>query len=96
MTFFAVILALFWGVLWAGFLQHSPAGRYLALRRTWVTVVVGVGVDLLILAMMIPLETWLLTCAVIAASSLGIIARSLYNEHQDERALEAFHGSSSE
>ncbi|MBN2390731.1 MAG: hypothetical protein JXR84_08410 [Anaerolineae bacterium] len=94
MVLFSIILALFWGVLWAGFLQFNPAGRYLALRRTWLTVVIGVGVDLLILATVIPLEAWLPTCTVIAASSLGIIARSLYNEHQDEKAVEEFHASS--
>jgi len=91
MVFFAVSLALFWGALWASFLQCSAWGRYLALRRTWLTVVVGVGVDLLILATVLPLEAWLLMCAVIAASSVGIITRSLYNEHQDEKAVEEFH-----
>lgn len=96
MVFFAVILALFWGALWAAFLQFSAWGRYLALRRTWLTVVVGVGIDLLILVMVIPLETWLLMCAVIAASSLGIIARSLHNERQDEKAVEEFHVSGGE
>ena len=96
MMLFAVILALFWGGLWATFLQFSAWGRYLALRRTWLTVVVGVGIDLLILATVIPLAAWLLMCAVIAASSLGIIARSLYNERQDERAVEEFHASGSQ
>lgn len=96
MVFFAVVLALFWGALWAAFLQCSAGGRYLALRRTWLTVVIGVGVDLLILATVIPLPAWLLICAVVAASSLGIIARSLYNEHQDEKAVEEFHAASGE
>jgi hypothetical protein len=46
--------------------------------------------------MIIQLEAWLLMCAVIAASSVGIIARSLYNERQDEKAVEEFHASGSE
>lgn len=91
MVFLAIILALFWGMLWAAFLQWNEYGRYLALRRTWVTVVIGVGVDLLIALMVVRLEVWLVVCAIVIASSLGIITRSLYNEHLDERAVEDFH-----
>jgi len=40
--------ALCWGILLAVFLQFSRMGRFLAVERTWITVVVGVGVDLLI------------------------------------------------
>lgn len=86
-----LFLALFWGILWALFLQHNPEGHYLALRRTWITVVIGVGVDLLILALGLPLAEWLLVVAVMATSSLGIIARSLYNERLDERAVQELH-----
>ena len=96
MVFFAVILALFWGMLWAAFLQWNEYGRYLALRRTWVAVVIGVGVDLLIALLVTPLEVWLVVCAIVIASSLGIITRSLYNEHLDEKAVEEFHASGSE
>jgi hypothetical protein len=91
MLFLALILASFWGVLWAIFIQCTTYGRYLALRRTWLTVVVGVGVDLLIMLFVVPLTVWLLVCAIIAASSVGIIARSLYNELRDEQAIEEFH-----
>lgn len=91
MILLAIVLALFWGVLWAAFLQFSRWGQYLALRRTWLTVVIGVGIDLLILALIVSLEAWLWMGAVFASSSLGIIARSLYNEHQDEKAIEEFH-----
>ncbi len=87
MVFLATVLAGFWGILWALFLQCNEYGRYLALRRTWVAVVVGVGVDLLLLLFVIPLYSWLLVGAIIAASSVGVIARSLYNEHRDERAV---------
>lgn len=87
MLFFRLFLAALWGVILALFLQHTATGRFLALRRTWITVVIGVGVDLLILLTVIPFDTWLNVCAIIASSSLGVIARSLSNEHADDRAL---------
>lgn len=83
----AVLLALFWGIVWAVFLQYHRYGHYLAVRRTWVAVVVGVGGDLLICLCVMPLTAWLAVYAIVCASSLGIIARSLYNEHIDERAI---------
>lgn len=91
MLYFAVILATIWGALWAAYLQFTRYGHYLAVRRTWLTVVIGVGVDLLIALLVIPLESWLPFCLLIFASSLGIIARSLYNEHQDDSAIEELH-----
>ena len=80
----AAILALLWGALWALFLQLHPWGRWLALRRTWLTVVVGVGVDLALLLLILDAHTWATVVAIVAASSIGIIARSLYNEHADD------------
>lgn len=80
-----LLLALFWGVIWACFLQFAPLGRYLAARRTWLTVVIGVGVDLLILALLLQLPQLLRVVAVIACSSLGIIARSVWNEWRDHQ-----------
>ena len=53
----------------------------MAKERTWLTVVAGIGVDLLIAY---PAGWWTILF-VISASSLGIIARSLINEHRDER-----------
>ena len=78
------ILAAIWGVIWAGFLQWHPWGRWLALRRTWITVVIGVGADLALLLLVLDVRTWSTVTAVIAASSIGIIVRSLYNEHADD------------
>lgn len=78
------ILALIWGVIWALFLQLHPWGKWLAIKRTWLTVVVGVGVDLALLLMVLDIHTWSIVAAVIAASSVGIIVRSLYNEHADD------------
>lgn len=80
----AAILALLWGALWALFLQLHPWGRWLAHRRTWLTVVVGVGVDLALLLLILDAHTWATVVAIIAASSIGVIVRSLYNEHADD------------
>lgn len=85
MTLPVLFLALFWGVIWACCLQFAPLGRYLAARRTWLTVVIGVGVDLLILALMLEPAQLLRVAAVIACSSIGIIARSVLNEWRDHQ-----------
>jgi hypothetical protein len=78
-------LALFWGVSFAIFLQFTPAGRFLVRRRTWLAVVIGVGVDLVLMVTLLPLETWLMVVGVVGASSVGVILRSLFNEWMDER-----------
>jgi len=79
--------ALCWGILLAVFLQFSRMGRFLAVERTWITVVVGVGVDLLIGIGAAWWQMWL----IVACSSVGIIARSLINEHQEtEPALNRY------
>lgn len=80
-------LGLIWGVLWALFLQCTEAGQFLVLRRTWLTVAVGIGVDLLILLALLPLEMWLMVVGVIGASAVGIIARSLLNEWREHVEL---------
>lgn len=80
----ALILAAFWGIVWALCLQFTEWGRWLALRRTWLTVVIGVGVDLLIVGLVVNAEAWLRVCSIVAVSSLGIIFRSLINEHSDD------------
>ena len=78
------ILALIWGAIWALFLQLHPWGQWLAIKRTWLTVVIGVGVDMALLLLVLDIRTWSAVATVIAASSIGIIARSLYNEHADD------------
>lgn len=82
----AVFLALVWGGLWALFLQWHPWGCWLAVKRTWLTVVIGVGGDLVILLLILDPQTWASVAAVIAASSIGVIVRSLYNEHHEDIA----------
>lgn len=93
MELFYYLLALVWGVFWASFLQWTRPGWFLANKRTWLSVVVGVGVDLgIILGILYvkplsqPLFTWLRIIVVFALSSIPIIVRSIYNEllEQDE------------
>ena len=86
MELFPYCLAAVWGIVWASILQHTRKGRFLAQKRTWLTVVIGVGVDLLILLMVLPLRYWLMVVAVVALSAIGIIGRSLHNEQQETEA----------
>ena len=82
----AIFYALIWGVLWALFLQWHPWGQWLAVKRTWLAVVIGVGVDLVILLLVLEWSAWTAVAGVIAASSVGVIVRSLYNEHHEDIA----------
>jgi len=86
MTLLAVVLGAVWGGVWALFLQTYP-GRFLAARFTWLSVVVGVGVDLLIAMLVVPLDYWLPLVAIVGASSLAIIGRSLFNELRDAQQM---------
>jgi hypothetical protein len=70
--------ALLWGVLWACAIQFSRLGKFLASERTWIVVVIGIGVDLLL---GIGADWWVFWL-IVPFSSLGIIARSLMNEHE--------------
>lgn len=88
-----LVLGLVWGGIWAALLQCTRPGRFLAARRAWLAVVIGVGVDLLILLALVPLDTWLIICAVIGVSSVGIIVRSIRNELREQvELIEAVRG----
>jgi len=80
----ALILAVVWGTVWAMALQFTSWGRWLAVRRTWITVVVGVAGVGLIALLVIDFQSWLEFVAIMAASSLGVIIRSLINEFREE------------
>lgn len=82
----ALCLGAVWGAVWAVVLQHTGWGRWLAVRRTWLTVVVGVGMDLLLLLLVLDWASWWRMASVIAASSIGLIVRSLHNEHREDVA----------
>jgi len=78
---------LLWGIGWACFIQFNRMGQFLARERTWITVVVGVGVDLGIALG----GGWVECAAVIACSAVGIVTRSLVNESRaPEPALNAY------
>lgn len=79
-----LLLALVWGGIWAVFLQVHPWGQWLAVRRTWISVVVGVGGDLVLLLLVLDLATWGMVAGVVAVSSVGIVVRSLYNERHED------------
>lgn len=82
----AYLLAAIWGVMWALVLQTTMIGRFLAQRRTWLSVVIGVGVDVLILWWVLEPGAWTRVVTVIGLSSVGIVGRSLYNELHEEMA----------
>jgi len=79
----ATYLAAIFGLIYAVLLQHTERGRALAARMTWLSVVIGVGGDLLISLLIVPFKSWQRVAGVFALSSLGIIARSLVNEIGD-------------
>lgn len=82
--FVAGLLAFSWGAAWAACLQFTTWGRWLAFRRTWLTVVIGVGVDIFIMLIALPIRFVTLAALIISISSVGIIGRSLYNELNDD------------
>jgi hypothetical protein len=87
----ALILAFVWGGVWAAFLQFTVAGQFLAKRRTWITVVVGVGGDMLIALLCISFGDWARMGMIIALSAVAIIVRSLFNEwYETNEIIRAF------
>lgn len=82
---FTLLLAFFWGVVWALFFQFVPIGWYLLSRQTWITVCIGVGGDLLIAALIFDQDTWIKMVAIVALSSVGPIVRSLGYQFYDLR-----------
>ncbi len=93
MLYLPAFLALIWGIVWAAFMQYSKLGRFLALRRTWITVVIGVGVDLLLMLPLLSFQAWLHLCVVFALSSIGVIFRSIYLElRENEETMEVNNG----
>lgn len=70
------LVALSWGFGYATFLQYHRLGQFWADERTWLTVVIGVGVDFAI-----GFNTeWLAQLMIVVLSAIPIIMRSLINE----------------
>ncbi len=86
-TILAVIVAVIWGAMWAAFLEFNRHGRFIAARMTWLSVVIGVGMDLVILLAVLPFDLWLRMFGVVSASSVCIIGRSVINESRDSHRL---------
>lgn len=80
-----VVIGLVASALYAGWLD-TPAGREWCARRTWATVVMGVGLTLALAACIVPFEWWLWVAGLFGATGLPIVARSLRNEMRREQA----------
>lgn len=86
----ALVLGFFWGVSYALVLQLTKYGKFLVQQRTWITVVLGVSVDIAIVSLVLPFDQVVEVCGVFALSAIGIIARSLYLEFQDIDAVKEY------
>ncbi|MCB9136724.1 MAG: hypothetical protein H6642_00080 [Caldilineaceae bacterium] len=80
------VLATIWGFAWAAVLQFTRWGRWAAVQRTWLTVVIGTGANLLLLVPLFEMGQWLAIAGVFALSSIGIIARSIHNEFNSDHS----------
>ena len=92
MSVSAFFLAFIWGILWAMTIQFVPVAVFLAQKRTWLTVVIGIGIDVAIgflaaLDAPTPFAAWAYQFFVIALSSVGIITRSLVNESNEHKEI---------
>jgi len=77
---FRLVGAFAWGFVWALFIYKARSGIALRQDHTWVTVVIGIGADLL---MAFPGDWWTVA-AVIALSSVGVIGFATFYPHKDE------------
>ena len=76
------VISAIWGALWALFIHKTRVGRWLRLYRTWVTVVIGVGVDIVIVGW---LWSWTVAQPALIAlvgSGIPIIFASLLLEYR--------------
>lgn len=83
----AVFLAGIWGLVYAVWMQRTHAGAFFSARLTWLSVVVGVGLTLLIALIVIDVDLWLVLVSLFAASGTPIVIRSLINEHRLNQAV---------
>ena len=78
--------ALFWGIMLAVFLQYVRIGKFIAEQRTWLSVVLGIGGDLLIAWQ----AEWLEICVIISLSAVGMVWRSVVNEEHYQPKLNSY------
>jgi len=67
-------------------LQKTKQGQWLAGRRTWLSVVLGVGLVLLASLILIPREHWFIIVGAFGIAGAPICIRSFLNEYHDEKA----------
>lgn len=68
---------------WALFMQRTRVGWFISTRQTWLAVVLGCAGNLLILAVYLPMEQWLMLGAVFAGSAVPVAVRSLHNQNKE-------------
>jgi hypothetical protein len=93
LTLSALFLAVIWGAIYAAFLQFTTLGRWMCNRRTYITVIVGIGIDFAIMLLVIPVEYVLTAFVVVGLSAVGIVIRSILNELSEHRELESINAS---
>ena len=84
---FVLILALIWGIAFALFLHYVPIGRFIVVKYTWLAVVIGIGVDMALALVILPLPQWLIVVGIITASSFGLIGRSIAMDSEESDRL---------
>ena len=80
----AGLIAFSWGATWAACLQYTQWGRWLAQRRTWLTVVVGNGGTIASMTLFLDMALVASIVFVFFCAAIPIIARSFLNEFRDE------------
>jgi hypothetical protein len=76
-------LELAFGILYALFLELTAVGRLLAVRFTWLSVVVGVGATVLIAQPLLGWERTGLLLAAFACSGVGVVIRALVRDARE-------------
>ncbi len=84
---FVLILALMWGIGFALFLHYVPIGQFIVIKYTWLAVAIGIGVDLGLALVILPLDQWLIVVGIITASSFGLIGRSIAMDSKESDRL---------
>lgn len=72
------------GVVYALVLDRVPIAKFLVEKRTWITVVVGVVMTVLLAVPVIGWQVAGLMAGIFALSGIGVIARSIVHEMYDE------------
>jgi len=77
---FMPFLGFIWGLAWALIIEYVPLGQFLVRRRTWITVVIGVGGDMAIAWFALDFAAWSQMALIVGLSSIPVVMRSLLLE----------------